>query len=262
VRSNSPAFALLALVALACAAAEEDTGPSGAGGTTAACVPGKQESCACPSGQGTQICKSDGSGFMACDCGSGGWPGSGGSAGMDAGGSGGSDAGGGAGGSAGAGCPAGDKQCAGSCVEKSAQNGCDDPLCIACSVPSNGSAVCSAGQCDVECNSGYQKSGSSCVASGACNPLGPQTGCAAGETCIPSATGATTCVTSGGKGFEQPCSMHAECAPGLACAQEFIGIMHCIHYCLNTTHCVGTYLCAGTFNPPLYAGAQQLSYCL
>jgi hypothetical protein len=141
---------------------------------------------------------------------------------------------------------------------------------VACAVPANGSAICSAGQCDITCNSGYQKSGTSCVptAGGTCNPISPlssaggYTPCASGQTCIPSATGATSCVTSGGKTYEQSCSSHADCAPGLACAQEFIGGLHCIQYCLSTGDCTGSYLCAGEFSPPLFAGTQKLRYCL
>lgn len=43
----------------------------GAGGTALplACVPGKQEACACPGGaKGAQACRADGSGYDACAC--------------------------------------------------------------------------------------------------------------------------------------------------------------------------------------------------
>ena len=285
------------LVVVACAEAESDVGASGSGGTAgeagastggaSACVAGKQEACPCPGGvQGIQICNPLGTGYFPCECGSGGTAGSGGGA-------------GGAGGAAGStGCSAGEKKCGGICLAESPQNGCGAATCTACTAPPNGVAACTQGQCDFTCNAGFQKSGTDCIplgsggtsgaggssgsggtsgaggssgsggGSGVCNPLSPQSSaggyspCASGETCIPSAGGTTTCVTSGGKGFEQACSAHSECAPGLACAKEFIGGNHCIHYCLNTANCVGTYLCAGSFNPPLYAGSQKLSYCL
>lgn len=265
------AVGLLLAAAMACAEAEHDVGPSGnAGGCSGsacggqagsagatACAPGKQEACACRGNQqGVQICRDDGSGFLPCDCGS---AGAGGSSGT-----------GGSGGVAGsAGCSIGEKECSGLCVAGSPQNGCDAPGCTPCPVPTNGSALCTSGQCDVSCNAGYQKNGGLCEPGGGnCNPLAPQSSaggfspCPSGQTCVPSATGATSCVTSGGKGFEAPCSSHAECAPGLACAKEFIGGNHCIHYCLNTADCQGLYLCAGTFDPALYAGSQSLSYCL
>ena len=64
-----------------------------------------------------------------------------------------------------------------------------------------------------------------------------------------------------GKGFEQLCSSHAECAPGFACAQEFSGYLHCIQYCTTNAQCQGLYYCLGQFNPALYAGGTKLSYC-
>lgn len=56
-------------------------GAGGSGGQTA-CVPGATQACGCPGGgQGVQACLGDGSGFSACDCGSGGAGGGGGSGG-------------------------------------------------------------------------------------------------------------------------------------------------------------------------------------
>ena len=53
------------------------SGP-GAGGSTRACIPGKQEACACAVGAGFQSCLADGSGFNPCVCpGAGGASGSG-----------------------------------------------------------------------------------------------------------------------------------------------------------------------------------------
>jgi hypothetical protein len=76
------------------------SGTSGAAGAPMVCSPGQSIACVGPSGcQGGQPCKSDGSGYEACDCGQAGASGSAGAGGAGAGGAGGAgQAGGGSGG--------------------------------------------------------------------------------------------------------------------------------------------------------------------
>lgn len=63
MRSLLAALALLAVFSLAPACgSDDDTKPT-------VCTAGKVEACPCPGGaQGSQACKSDGSGFEACSC--------------------------------------------------------------------------------------------------------------------------------------------------------------------------------------------------
>jgi Sulfatase-modifying factor enzyme 1 len=91
--------AILLVMGIAASSCGSDS--TGDSGSTTNCSPGKQESCACPSGQdGVQRCVDDGSGWEPCQCPDGGAAGTGGIAGAS--GSGGGTAGTSQGGSAGA----------------------------------------------------------------------------------------------------------------------------------------------------------------
>ncbi len=103
--------ALVALIALstACSANDAPAGGGGQGGDAATgCTPGATQLCYGPAAcKGGQVCTASGS-WGICDCGAGGWPGSGGSAGAAGSGTGGAGTGGAnTGGSAGSGGAAG-----------------------------------------------------------------------------------------------------------------------------------------------------------
>lgn len=65
-------------------------------------------------------------------------------------------------------CATGQKRCAGACVAPSISTGCGAASCTACTAPTNGTAVCTAGSCDFTCASGYNKSGTSCQPAQSC----------------------------------------------------------------------------------------------
>lgn len=119
---------------------------------------------------------------------------SGGTGGSSTGGTGGSTTGG-TGGAAGTGgtCPTGQKRCGSACVSPAPLVGCSLTDCTPCpTVPPNSSGVCTGGQCDFTCDSGYTKSGSGCVpagtggtgGTGGSGGSGGNPGCASGIPCI------------------------------------------------------------------------------
>jgi len=106
--------------------------------------------------------------------------------------------------SAGAGgCDATQKLCGGSCVMKTAANGCSSTNCTACAIPAppNGLQVCNATlDCDFECLSGFQKNGNQCT----------------------SGTGSGGGSGAGGSGGNVTCGSHTCRCPGnqVACCQK------------------------------------------
>lgn len=101
------------------------------------------------------------------------------------------------GGSAGS-CATGEKMCNGACVRFGPANGCSAPSCTACSMtaPQNGVLACNAqGQCDFNCNSGFNKVGSNCVSATAGDGGGSCNLSSCGACILP---GSTACCKSGG----------------------------------------------------------------
>jgi hypothetical protein len=80
-------------------------------------------------------------------------------------------------------CGAGQHLCAGVCTPNTPESGCfQSPDCSPCPTTANGKATCNAqGLCDVSCNSGYDKSGNSCVCPQQCCSNAE---CASGQTCM------------------------------------------------------------------------------
>ena len=60
-------------------------------------------------------------------------------------------------------CTAGTHLCGGSCSSNSSTASCGATSCIACPVPSNGTATCNGTTCGISCNGGYAQCGSSCA---------------------------------------------------------------------------------------------------
>jgi hypothetical protein len=63
-------------------------------------------------------------------------------------------------------CTASEKVCNGACVSPGPANGCTLTDCTPCSppAPAHGVLVCNQGKCDFNCQSGFNKSGNTCVA--------------------------------------------------------------------------------------------------
>lgn len=113
--------------------------------------------------------------------------------------------GGSVGGSAGAmgtggSCQSNEKVCGGMCVSFGPANGCSAPGCTACSQqpPAHGVLACNAqGQCDFNCDSGYNKVGSNCVSATGGGDGGGGLSCG-GQVCTNSCPLSTQCCKSGG----------------------------------------------------------------
>jgi hypothetical protein len=92
----------------------------------------------------------------------------------------------------GASCPSGQKCCP---VPESTAMGCIDPLplvgcersgCTPCPPPpSNGIAICAAGQCDFECSNGTTRNGNACESSGAGGTAGAGGAAGTGGVTVP-----------------------------------------------------------------------------
>jgi hypothetical protein len=80
-------------------------------------------------------------------------------------------------------CGAGQHMCPAGCTGNTPESGClQSPDCAACPVVANGKPTCNAqGLCDVSCNSGYNKSGNTCVCPQQCCSNAE---CASGQTCM------------------------------------------------------------------------------
>ena len=100
-------------------------------------------------------------------------------------------------------CGASEHLCSGICAGNTPETGCfTSQTCTPCAQVQNGSPFCSAqGVCDVSCNSGYQKNGSTCVCSAACCQ---NADCPSGQTCMAG-------VCSGGGGSCDPFVCTATC---------------------------------------------------
>ena len=94
-------------------------------------------------------------------------------------------------------CGATEHLCSGVCAPNTPQTGCfTSQTCSPCLAPANGSSICSAqGLCDVSCNSGYNKSGTTCVCASACCQ---NADCPSGQTCM-----GGTCSGGGGGTCDQ-----------------------------------------------------------
>jgi len=117
----------------------------------------------------------------------------------------------------GASCPSGQKCCPAPqqpgatafCADPAPLVGCDARDCAPCDAPpDNGVAVCSAGQCDFQCNANFTRKGSVCEADGA--------GGGGGAGGSPGTGGAPTCVRTNcpGCGFAGPfgcCKSNGTC---------------------------------------------------
>lgn len=116
----------------------------------------------------------------------------------------------------GASCPSGQKCCQAQsgpatkfCVDPAPIVGCDASDCAPCAAPpANAIAVCTAGQCDFQCNDHFARNGSACEATGA--------GGAGGAGGTSGTGGAPTCVRSQcpGCGFAGPfgcCKSNGTC---------------------------------------------------
>lgn len=84
------------------------------------------------------------------------------------------------------GCPSGQTLCSGQCVTLSSSTSHCGQCGRSCATPANGAARCTSGACGITCNTGYNASGSTCVACGALD----RPACSAGTAC---ATGLTSC---------------------------------------------------------------------
>ncbi|MFO0572041.1 MAG: hypothetical protein U0263_40840 [Polyangiaceae bacterium] len=195
--------------------------------------------------------------------------------GKDSGGDSGNTGGGGSGGSGGSGgCPSGQKLCAGTCVAKAVDNGCDGADCAPCAL-SHATATCSAGQCAVgSCNGGFgdcdQNPSNGCETS-----LGVSDHCASCTDVCSAPVGTTACVGGAckvtacpsdradcdglaGNGCEADLTTSATCAscstlcaPGLPCTKTPGGNYICAcssdAACLNGGTCyLGFCICGGT----------------
>ncbi len=87
----------------------------------------------------------------------------------------------------GPGCAEGERRCDGECVEESAQQ-CG-PLCLACPATRHGKAICSSGECDLECEEGFIRCERGCCAP--FEAVGIDTGI--GAVCALSASGEVMC---------------------------------------------------------------------
>jgi hypothetical protein len=58
-------------------------------------------------------------------------------------------------------CPASQHPCSGTCVDNTPANGCATS-CTSCPVPQHGKPTCTAGSCDIECDTHCTKTGSGC----------------------------------------------------------------------------------------------------
>lgn len=100
-----------------------------------------------------------------------------------------------------------------------------------------------------------------------CNPLAPQTpdpthpACPAAYDCLPSATGATHCVPSGGTSSGGVCQTSAQCLPGLGCVNFSATVLQCADYCVHDSDCSDGGFCNGIFSSPLYDGSTRLKFC-
>lgn len=107
-------------------------------------------------------------------------------------------------------------------------------------------------------------SGSSGGGGANCNPLAPQasdtthSACPLYQTCMPSNSGATSCVKSGGGTSGSLCKTGADCVPGLGCVKA---ISQCADYCLTDGDCTDGGYCSGVFSPALFEGSTELRYC-
>jgi len=90
-----------------------------------------------------------------------------------------------------------DKKCNGACVMNGPANGCSSTACGPCPSTANGVAICSAGQCDVACLAGFEKSGTACVSIPPILPDGGVGSCN-GRTCTNSCPLNPRCCTAGG----------------------------------------------------------------
>lgn len=155
------------------------------GDDTKVCEAGRQVSCACLSGTGVQVCRADGSGYGACQCGDAGTDASAGSGGGGAAGSGGASGGASGGGSGGG---------SGGTV-------------------SSGGAAGDAGTC---------APGTATNVTGACDLVAQN--CPAGQTCRVEQTDAGTyqsaCLSlgNGTKKLGEACTTHGDCQAKLSCA--------------------------------------------
>ncbi|MBK8994159.1 MAG: hypothetical protein IPM35_00200 [Myxococcales bacterium] len=198
------------------------------------CEPGRQIACACLSGSGIQVCRGDGSGYAACQCGDAGADasagmgggGAAGSGGGPSGGSGGSSTGGSSsGGASGSGGVAGDA--GGSCAPGTATNVTGSCDLVAQNCPAG--QTCRIQQTDagsyvsacIDLGNGTKKLGESCSTHGDCQA---KLSCALSKCTRPccSALEATLCgpsgscdmkISYGSSDFVQVCTFSAPCTP-------------------------------------------------
>lgn len=169
-------FVGLVALLLGCATAEQVDDEEGLGGASAGGSTGTGGKVDNPGGGGSGNAGSGGgaaSGGTSSGGASSGGASSGGtsSGGASSGGasSGGASSGGTSSGGGGGSCAAGKKMCGGVCIAPSPGVGCllQDNQCTACpSPPANGTSTCAGTLCDFTCNSGFTKSGNSCIGSG------------------------------------------------------------------------------------------------
>jgi hypothetical protein len=134
-------------------------------------------------------------------------------------------------------CPEGTHDCNGECVSNGAASSCG-ASCTPCPVPAHASAVCTAGRCDISCDSGYSACGGHCLTSftdddncGSCgNACGADQGCQdgkcvackVGDACEFSecrngqvqCDGAMRCVAAGAVSDGMACGDGANCQAG------------------------------------------------
>ncbi len=103
-------------------------------------------------------------------------------------------------------CSSGLTNCGGTCRSTASSPAHCGMSCTVCALPTNGSATCASGVCGINCNAGFNPSGSTCVPCGA----NGQPACASGTACTTGTVNVSgTCRTCGG--LDQPACLGGVC---------------------------------------------------
>ena len=108
---------------------------------------------------------------------------------------------------------------------------------------------------DEDCN-GSADDG--CTTATVCDPMAPGPACGAGQQCLPSTTGDTTCVAPTGLGTQySTCTSDASCAAGFACIDTGQNTAYCMQWCTNTLQCPLLFDTCSGLTPSVYAGTLE-----
>jgi hypothetical protein len=96
----------------------------------------------------------------------------------------------------------------------------------------------------------------------ACDPMNPGPACGAGQQCMPSVSGVTSCQGPVGGGTQYTnCLSDTDCGPGLVCVDTGLGSVYCMEWCTSYLQCPYVLDDCVALAPSVYAGAQEYGVC-